>query len=133
MVWTEVLELEEENGRARLAAKILASDAYQTTMAKVRAFVSGAAKRPVRAIHHPSPRPAMHLRRRPEYEPPIDDGIHSNRARCRMQTKISLLNDALTWLCQRVLIDPIGTRLTRSMKAWSSTPAFRPRNAGVSF
>ena len=39
MVWTEVLELEEENGRARLAAEILASDAYQTTMDKVRAFV----------------------------------------------------------------------------------------------
>jgi hypothetical protein len=32
MVWTEVLELEEENGRARLAAEILASDA-------LRAFV----------------------------------------------------------------------------------------------
>ena len=39
MVWTEVLELEEDNGRARLAAEILASDAYQTTMDKVRAFV----------------------------------------------------------------------------------------------
>jgi hypothetical protein len=39
MVWTEVLELEEDNDRARLAAEILASDAYQTTMAKVRAFV----------------------------------------------------------------------------------------------
>jgi hypothetical protein len=34
-----VLELEEDNGRARLAAEILASDAYQTTMDKVRAFV----------------------------------------------------------------------------------------------
>jgi hypothetical protein len=39
MVWTEVLELEEDNGRARLAAEILASDIYQTTMDKVRAFV----------------------------------------------------------------------------------------------
>ena len=39
MVWTEMLEPEEENGRARLAAEILASAAYQTTMAKVRAFV----------------------------------------------------------------------------------------------
>jgi hypothetical protein len=39
MVWTEVLELEEDNGRARLAAEILASAAYQTTMDKVRAFV----------------------------------------------------------------------------------------------
>jgi hypothetical protein len=39
MVWTEVLELEENNGRTRLAAEILASDAYQTTMAKVQAFV----------------------------------------------------------------------------------------------
>jgi hypothetical protein len=39
MVWTEVLELEEDNGRAQLAAEILASDIYQTTMEKVRAFV----------------------------------------------------------------------------------------------
>jgi hypothetical protein len=39
MVWTEVLELEEENERARIAAEILASDAYQTTMDRVRAFV----------------------------------------------------------------------------------------------
>jgi hypothetical protein len=39
MEWTEVLEIEEENERARIAAEILASDAYQTTMAKVRAFV----------------------------------------------------------------------------------------------
>jgi hypothetical protein len=39
MVWTEVLELEEENGRAGLAAEILASDIYQTTMEKVRVFV----------------------------------------------------------------------------------------------
>jgi hypothetical protein len=39
MAWTEVLELEEDNGRARLAAEILASAAYQTTMDKVRAFV----------------------------------------------------------------------------------------------
>ena len=41
MVWTEVLEPEEDNDRARLAAEILASAAYQTTMAKVRAFVHG--------------------------------------------------------------------------------------------
>jgi hypothetical protein len=39
MVWTEVLEPEEDNDRARLAAEILASDAYRTTMDKVRAFV----------------------------------------------------------------------------------------------
>ena len=39
MVWTEALELEEDNGRAQLAAEILASDIYQTTMEKVRAFV----------------------------------------------------------------------------------------------
>jgi hypothetical protein len=39
MAWTEVLELEEENGRARLAAEILASPAYKTTMDRVRAFV----------------------------------------------------------------------------------------------
>jgi hypothetical protein len=31
MVWTEVLELEEENERARIAAEILASGAYATT------------------------------------------------------------------------------------------------------
>ena len=34
-----MLEPEEDNGRARLAAEILASDAYETTMDKVRAFV----------------------------------------------------------------------------------------------
>jgi hypothetical protein len=39
MVWTEVLELEEDNDRARLAAEIHASPAYKTTMDKVRAFV----------------------------------------------------------------------------------------------
>jgi hypothetical protein len=32
MAWTEVLELEAENGRAQLAAEILASDVYQSTM-----------------------------------------------------------------------------------------------------
>jgi hypothetical protein len=37
--WTEVLEIEDENGRARLAAAILASPAYQTTIERVRAFV----------------------------------------------------------------------------------------------
>ena len=37
--WTEVLELEADNRRARLAAEILASDVYQSTMDKVRAFV----------------------------------------------------------------------------------------------
>jgi hypothetical protein len=39
MDWTEVLEIEEENRRARLAAEILASGAYQTTGEMVRAFV----------------------------------------------------------------------------------------------
>jgi len=39
MVWTEVLEPEEDNGRARLATEILASDLYQTIMDRVRAFV----------------------------------------------------------------------------------------------
>jgi hypothetical protein len=39
MVWTEVLELETENRRALLAAEILASDLYRSTMDKVRAFV----------------------------------------------------------------------------------------------
>ena len=39
MDWTEVLDLEADNRRARLAAEILASDVYQSTMDKVRAFV----------------------------------------------------------------------------------------------
>jgi hypothetical protein len=39
MDWTEVLAVDAENRRARLAAEILASDAYHSTMDKVRAFV----------------------------------------------------------------------------------------------
>ena len=39
MEWTEVLEIEEENERARIAAEILSSAAYQSTGEKVRAFV----------------------------------------------------------------------------------------------
>ena len=39
MDWTEVLAVEEDNRRARLAAEILASGAYKTTGEMVRAFV----------------------------------------------------------------------------------------------
>ena len=39
MDWTEVLAVDAENERARLAAEILASEAYPSTMEKVRAFV----------------------------------------------------------------------------------------------
>jgi hypothetical protein len=40
MDWTEVLAAEDENSRARLAAELLASDAYYDgTAARVRAFV----------------------------------------------------------------------------------------------
>jgi hypothetical protein len=39
MDWTEVLAAEAENPRARLAAEFLASDAYGSTAARVRAFV----------------------------------------------------------------------------------------------
>ena len=39
MDWTEVLAAEVENPRARLAAELLASDAYDSTMARVKAFV----------------------------------------------------------------------------------------------
>jgi hypothetical protein len=39
MDWTDVMALEAENQRARLAAEILASDAYPTTGEMVRAFV----------------------------------------------------------------------------------------------
>jgi hypothetical protein len=39
MDWTEVLALKAENGRARLSAEILASDAYPSTGEKVLAFV----------------------------------------------------------------------------------------------
>ncbi len=40
MDWTEVLAAEAENLRARLAAEILASSYYRTTMDRVRAFVA---------------------------------------------------------------------------------------------
>ena len=39
MDWTEVLAAEAENPRARLAAELLASTAYGTTAARVKAFV----------------------------------------------------------------------------------------------
>ena len=39
MNWTVVLELEAENKRALLAAEILSSDVYSSSMDKVRAFV----------------------------------------------------------------------------------------------
>jgi hypothetical protein len=39
MDWTEVLASEAENRRARLVAELLASAAYGTTVARVRAFV----------------------------------------------------------------------------------------------
>ena len=39
MDWTAVLAAEEQDPRARLAAEILASPAYGSTAARVRAFV----------------------------------------------------------------------------------------------
>ena len=39
MDWTEVLAAEDENKRARIAAEILASNAYDSTAARVKAFV----------------------------------------------------------------------------------------------
>ena len=39
MDWTEVLAAEDENPRARLAAELLASDAYGSTAERVQAFV----------------------------------------------------------------------------------------------
>jgi hypothetical protein len=39
MDWTDVLAAEDENRRARLAAELLASDAYVSTAARVKAFV----------------------------------------------------------------------------------------------
>jgi hypothetical protein len=39
MDWTEVLAAESENRRARLAAELLASDAYASTTERVKAFV----------------------------------------------------------------------------------------------
>jgi hypothetical protein len=39
MDWTEVLAAEEENPRARLAAELLASNAYSSTAARVKKFV----------------------------------------------------------------------------------------------
>ena len=39
MDWTDVLAVEAENKRARLAAELLASDAHGSTAARVKAFV----------------------------------------------------------------------------------------------
>jgi hypothetical protein len=39
MDWTDVLAVEDENRRARLAAELLASDAYGNTAERVKAFV----------------------------------------------------------------------------------------------
>ena len=39
MDWTEVLAAEEENPRSRLVTEILASPAYDSTAARVKAFV----------------------------------------------------------------------------------------------
>jgi hypothetical protein len=39
MDWTDVLAVEDENRRARLAAELLASDAHGSTTARVKAFV----------------------------------------------------------------------------------------------
>ena len=39
MDWTEVLAVEDENPRARLAAELLTSTAYDSTTARVKAFV----------------------------------------------------------------------------------------------
>ena len=39
MDWTDVLAVEAENRRARLAAELLASAAYSSTAARVQAFV----------------------------------------------------------------------------------------------
>ena len=39
MDWTEVLAAEEENPRARLVTELLASSAYGSTAARVKAFV----------------------------------------------------------------------------------------------
>jgi CubicO group peptidase (beta-lactamase class C family) len=50
MDWTEVLAAEAENKRARLAAELLASDAYGSTAAQAKAFVEqgeGAGQRPL--------------------------------------------------------------------------------------
>ena len=40
MDWTDVLAVEAENKRARLAAELLASDAYASTEARVKAFIA---------------------------------------------------------------------------------------------
>src|SRR5438132_5229365 len=39
MDWTQVLAAEDENPRARLAAELMASAAYDSTTARVKAFV----------------------------------------------------------------------------------------------
>ena len=37
--WAEILAAEDENHRARLVSQLLASDAYDSTEARVKAFV----------------------------------------------------------------------------------------------
>ncbi|HKM52530.1 MAG TPA: hypothetical protein VJY33_03910 [Isosphaeraceae bacterium] len=39
MDWTDILAVDDENPRARLAAELLASAAYGSTAARVKAFV----------------------------------------------------------------------------------------------
>ena len=39
MDWTDVLAVEDENPRARLAAELLASKAYGSTAERIRAFM----------------------------------------------------------------------------------------------
>ena len=59
MDWTDVLAAEDENRRARLAAELLASDAYGSTAERVKAFVAQGGGCRGDLLHLPS-----HARRR---------------------------------------------------------------------
>ena len=54
MDWTEVLAAEEENPRSRLVTEILASPAYDSTAARVKAFVEQAGRVPGDVLQLPA-------------------------------------------------------------------------------
>src|SRR5437764_3897359 len=54
MDWTDVLAVEDENRRARLAAELLASNAYGSTAARVKAFVEQGGRMPGDVLQLPA-------------------------------------------------------------------------------
>ena len=70
MDWTEVLAAEAENRRARLAAELLASDAYGSTAAQVKAFVEQGGRMPGDLLQLP-PQTWRRLKERASHDVPI--------------------------------------------------------------